>query len=280
MSFRSLTTTALALAVSLAIGSAAAAQSPNQLAISAAVPNLLSGTVTLSGANFVDNSDPAVRVWLNRVPLAIQSMTPTQVIAALPAGIGAGSYQLEMTRTNGNGGGNTSTNGPRYGAITLTIGAVGATGAQGPQGIIGPQGNQGPQGVAGPQGPKGDTGAPGAAGAQGETGFTGPTGPQGAMGAAGPQGVPGAPGVSGYEIVQSEYYIDLSIYGDSGQRDLYCPAGKFAVGGGGVIRTPGIITTEVQTLPMGTGHGWHFYMPNYDVMSKNVLLRVVCISIN
>lgn len=192
---------ALILIVLLALGAGAAAQSPNQLAISAAVPNLAAGTVTLTGVNFTDRSDSDVRVWINRVPVAIQSASSTQVIVALPGGLGAGSYQLEMTRTNGNGG--ASTNGPRYGAITLTIGAVGATGPQGPQGLqglMGPQGAPGapgPQGPAGPAGPIGPAGTDGAAGAVGPQGAVGPAGAQGALGPRGYTGVAGPRGPGG-----------------------------------------------------------------------------------
>lgn len=197
MSPSSLKTIALALIVFVAIGATTAAQSPNQLAISAAVANLTGNTVTLTGSNFTDRSDPDVRVWLNRVPLAIQSMTPTQVIVTLPAGFGAGSYQLEMTRTNGNGGGNASTNGPRYGAITVTIGAVGLTGAQGPQGIQGSQGPAGAQGAVGPAGPAGPAGAAGATGPGGAIGPVGPAGPAGDVGPVGPAGAVGPVGAAG-----------------------------------------------------------------------------------
>lgn len=268
---------ALVLPLSLSVA-AAAAQSPQQLAIASANPDLALGTVTLSGANFTDRSDPAPRVWINRVPVAIQSATDTQVVVGLPAGLAPGSYLVEMTRTNGNGG--ASTNGPRYGAITLTIGAVGATGLQGPQGIQGPQG---PQGIQGPAGPKGDTGGIGPAGAKGDTGAEGPPGPQGPQGALGPQG-PAGPigpaGMSGYQVVEGLRTVDPFISGDNGRRDLYCPTGKVAVGAGHYIQTTELIATEARDLPMGTGHGWHFILPNHDWFPKEVLLRVVCVDLN
>jgi hypothetical protein len=241
----------------------------------------VAGTVALSGANFTDRSDPEPRVWINRVPVAIQSATATQVVVGLPAGLAAGSYLVEMTRTNGQGNDNrASTNGPRYGAITLTIGAVGATGPQGPQG------QQGVQGPAGPAGAKGDTGS---AGPKGETGVEGPAGPegprgpqglQGTPGDTGPQGPAGPAGMSGYEVVERVLTIRPLVTGDNGQVDIYCPAGKLAVGAGHLITTVEVIATEARALPMGTGHGWHFYTTNLDLFDKIVIYRVVCVGVS
>lgn len=80
----------------------------------------------------------------------------------------------------------------------------------------GAQGPQGAQGPEGPQGPKGDPGQTGQQGLQGERGL---------------------PGVSGYEqvTVDKQSNPNLSIFTFA---TATCPAGKFAVGGGGEILEP------------------------------------------
>jgi hypothetical protein len=74
----------------------------------------------------------------------------------------------------------------------------------------------GPQGRKGPQGPKGDPGQTGQQGLQGER---------------------GVPGVSGYEqvTVDKKSNPNVSIFTSA---TATCPAGKFAVGGGGEILEP------------------------------------------
>ena len=91
----------------------------------------------------------------------------------------------------------------------------------------GPQGPQGPQGEVGPQGPQGETGP------QGPQGIQGPKGDKGDTGDTGPQGPAGTSGVS-----NATTYNGFATGGSSAYKEVYCPAGQRAVGGG-VIAGPG-----------------------------------------
>jgi len=111
-----------------------------------------SNQLTITGQNF-GTVIPSV-TWDGLLPLTVVSFTDTIVVATLPGGIPAGSYQLTLT--------NLTTN--KAGSFIATIGAVG------PAGPIGPTGPQGAAGLIGASGPQG------------------PTGPQGPVGPAGPNG--------------------------------------------------------------------------------------------
>ena len=111
-----------------------------------------SNQLTITGQNF-GAVTPSVMLD-GPLPLTVVSFTDAMVVATLPPGIAAGSYQLTLT--------NLSTN--KTGTFIATIGAVG------PAGPTGPAGAQGFPGAAGPTGP------------------TGPAGPQGPAGPAGPNG--------------------------------------------------------------------------------------------
>ena len=139
--------------------------------INSAQADLSAHTITISGENF-GHTKPAV--ILNTIALAVTSFSPTAIRAALPAGLGAGSYHLVV-----------ATAAPSPGLLDVTIGAAGPAGPQGPPGPTGPQGPKGDTAPAGPQGPKGDTGP---------TGLTGPVGPKGDKGDTGPAGPQGPPG--------------------------------------------------------------------------------------
>jgi hypothetical protein len=95
------------------------------------------------------------------------------------------------------------------------------TGPQGPQGEVGPQG---PQGEVGPQGPQGDVGPQGIQGPKGDKGDRGDTGPQGPAGSSGAS--------------NAVTYSAFATGGSSAYKEVYCPAGQRAVGGG-VIAGPG-----------------------------------------
>jgi hypothetical protein len=86
-------------------------------------------------------------------------------------------------------------------------------GQRGPAGPEGPQGARGPVGPTGPIGPRGETG---------------PGGPQGVPGPAGPQG---PSGISGWEYRVSSPGVNVPS-GEAGGGQVYCPAGKKALGGG------------------------------------------------
>ena len=115
-------------------------------------------------------------------------------------------------------------------------GLQGEVGPRGPQGDVGPQG---PQGEVGPQGPQGETGPQGP---QGETGSQGPQGIQGLKGDQGDKGdkgdtgAQGAAGTSGASNATT--YNGFATGGSSAYKEVYCPAGQRALGGG-IVAGPG-----------------------------------------
>jgi len=131
-------------------------------------------TVEIRGVNF-----PALlglRLALkNGTILPMSTATATRILAQLPAGLAAGSYEVVLTR-----GGLSVVD-----RFALTIGAAGTAGSMG---------SQGPQGAVGPKGPQGTAGAPGTAGMPGAQGAMGMPGPAGPMGPAGPPGDRGEAG--------------------------------------------------------------------------------------
>lgn len=134
----------------------------------AATPVVNSGTInystnqiTLVGTGF-EPAKTKPTVQFNGAALTVASFSNTQIVATLPTGLAAGTFNLTVTNSQGNSV-----------DFNLTYGATG------------PQGAAGPAGAAGPQGPAG------AAGATGATGATGPRGLTGAPGAPGPAGANG-----------------------------------------------------------------------------------------
>jgi len=137
-------------------------------------------TITIAGKLLAPATGSPV-VDLDATKLTLVSSSATQIVADLPAGLVAATYQL--TVNNGSGAAASS--------FDVTYGAAGPQGPAGPKGATGstgPQGPSGPTGATGPQGAQGPTGPAGAKGATGNTGPAGPTGPAGSTGPAGPTG--------------------------------------------------------------------------------------------
>jgi hypothetical protein len=137
-------------------------------------------TITIVGKLLAPATGSPV-VDLDATKLTLVSSSATQIVADLPAGLVAATYQL--TVNNGSGAAASS--------FDVTYGAAGPQGPAGPKGATGstgPQGPSGPTGATGPQGAQGPTGPAGAKGATGNTGPAGPTGPAGSTGPAGPTG--------------------------------------------------------------------------------------------
>ena len=126
--------------------------------------NYQTNQITLTGTGFEPAKAKPV-VQFNGVALAVTAFSNTQVVATLPAGLAAGTFDLTVTNSQGN-------------SVDFNM-TYGATGPQGPAGVAGPTG------VQGPAGPMGTTGATGA------TGLRGLTGAPGAPGAPGPAGTNG-----------------------------------------------------------------------------------------
>jgi hypothetical protein len=139
--------------MALAQPSPAAAAAP---LIVSAVVNSVQNQITIAGQHLTPKKGSPT-VDLDGTLLTLISSSSTQIVADLPAGLGAGTFQL--TVSNGTSA-----------SFEVTIGAVG------PQGPAGPQG---PKGATGATGPAGPTGAQGPQGSQGPTGPAGPAGPVG-----------------------------------------------------------------------------------------------------
>lgn len=132
------------------------------IAAKSTTPMVNSGTisysnnqVTLEGSGFAPSTfTPAL--LFNGAAIAVSSFSDTQIVATLPAGIAAGTFNLTVTNSSG-----IST------VFDMTYGAIGPQGPAGPAGPVGVMGPQGPMGPAGPQGLQGPVGATGPAGANG-----------------------------------------------------------------------------------------------------------------
>jgi hypothetical protein len=131
---------------------------------------------------------------------------------------------------------------------------------------------------AGPQGPAGPAGAQGAAGPQGlqgAKGATGPMGPKGAKGDKGDKGTKGDPGVSGYQVVTKKSAADSQDKVVS----ALCPAGKKALGGGGVAYDGGY-PEEITIVGSwgGNGGGWTVVAKENQPFAQNweVYVYVYC----
>jgi hypothetical protein len=167
-------TVAIAVVLSSVLPTSASAASA-QLVISAAAADAANGTVTIRGINLLGNAGgrKAATILLGGygAPLPIVSMSATEIVAALPAGVAAGAYLLTVDYGND----------ASFDEAWVTIGA---TGPKGPKGDTGATGAAGPQGTPGPKGDTGATGPKGDAGPQGPKGDTGPQGPPGTGGSA------------------------------------------------------------------------------------------------
>lgn len=131
----------------------------------AATPAVTSGTinyatnqVTLIGSGF-QPAKAAPTVTFNGVALTLNSAGNTQIVATLPTGTVAGTFDLTIKNSQGNSS-----------DFDMTYGATGPQGPAGPAGPTGAQGPIGPAGAAGVTGPRGLTGAPGAPGPAGTNG--------------------------------------------------------------------------------------------------------------
>lgn len=124
--------------------------------------NYVTNQITLTGTAF-EPAKTGPTVLFNGASLTVNSFSNTQIVATLPAGTLAGTFNLTVT----NSAGNSSVFDLTYGAT----GPQGPAGPTGPTGVQGPTGLTGATGVTGPQGPKGLTGAPGAPGPTGANGI-------------------------------------------------------------------------------------------------------------
>jgi Collagen triple helix repeat (20 copies) len=129
-------------------------------------------------------------------------------------------------------------------------------------------------GVAGPVGPKGDQGPPGSTGPKGAAGPKGPPGPAGPPGAQGPAGPSGPSGISGWQYLTKELIVRS---GFPGTWQVYCPAGKRALGGGVAPWGEAPAKTHVvETAPAKEGTGWEAVVWNGGPDSVDFFAWVIC----
>ena len=191
--------------------------------------------ITISGSNL--SGGTAVVTLGSYAPLAVTAQSATQLVAALPAGVSAGSYTLNVQI------GSSKTNST---SSVATIGAVGPVGPAGPTGAAGPAGAQGAAGPTGATGPQGQQGNAGPAGVQGPIGATGAVGPQGQQGPAGPTGAQGVKGDTGAVGPQG-------AVGATGPQGIAGPQGPVGPAGGPALQLYDAHGTIVGSL-YGTGN--------------------------
>src|ERR1041385_9129186 len=107
------------------------------------------------------------------------------------------------------------------------------------------------------------TGATGAAGPTGPTGPIGPTGPAGPTGPTGPQG---ASGVANLHVVSQ----NVSFPSGTANREVDCPSGEHATGGGFLMNTGDV---PFQSSPNLSATGW---IVGKNGSANSVIIYVVC----
>jgi hypothetical protein len=129
-------------------------------------------------------------------------------------------------------------------------------------------------GIAGPAGPKGDQGPPGPTGPKGATGPKGPPGPAGQPGGQAPAGPSGPSGISGWQYLTNE----LTVGPDRpGTWQVYCPAGKRALGGGvAPLYEAPALEHVVESAPAKEGTGWEAVVWNASRESTDWFVWVIC----
>jgi Collagen triple helix repeat (20 copies)/IPT/TIG domain len=125
---------------------ASAATTANVPVVNSVTVNYSSNVVTVNGSGFLP-ATTAPTVSFNTTKLTLVSDTNTKIVAYLPGGIAAGTFNLTVTNSETN----TFT-------FDVTYGAAGPEGPAGSNGAQGAQGPPGPAGTAGPTGPQGPSG--------------------------------------------------------------------------------------------------------------------------
>ncbi|MGC1363209.1 MAG: IPT/TIG domain-containing protein [Silvibacterium sp.] len=105
-----------------------------------------SNEITVNGSGFLPVKT-APTVLFNNTKLTLVSDTNTKIVAHLPSGVAAGTFNLTVTNSEAN----------KF-VFDVTYGATGPEGPAGPKGATGAQGVAGPSGPTGPTGPQGPQG--------------------------------------------------------------------------------------------------------------------------
>jgi hypothetical protein len=232
--------------MTMAAMSVAQAASTAPVIVSAAI-NSSANQITITGQRLAPATGSPV-VKLDGTALTVASSSAMQIVAGMPAGLGAGTYQLSVSTggvatdfdvtIGGPGinwrGGWLSTNSYNIndavsyaGSSYIAVVSIAAGGSPPPSRswqTVAQQGSTGPRGSTGPTGP------------QGPTGPTGPTGPQGPQGPAGIS-LPFAGTVQSplmqpaFEVTNTESGLDSPAVLGNGSAP---PSGKYEYGSAGL----------------------------------------------
>ncbi len=243
------------------------AHAHGNLMITSAEVDFENGLLTLAG---YFNPRKDIEVTLDGDTLLIVDADKTQIIADFePGDVTPGTHRVEVIEIDGDYNEETQT----FAVLDVTFGAVGPKGDKGDKGDTGLAGLQGEVGTTGPAGP------------QGPAGVQGPAGPQGPQGNTGAQGSQGVPGLANHEVVVGSFSDDIIPPGENMDRDVACPSGKVAHGGGGIVQSvPPLSTTGrvamIVSIPNGT-NGWFVRARNVDTVDLNVRVEawVICATV-
>jgi Collagen triple helix repeat (20 copies) len=130
-----------------------------------------------------------------------------------------------------------------------------------------------PAGPKGDTGPKGDAGLPGAQGPKGDPGSPGPKGDKGDKGN---PGAPGPAGVSEYQVVSAGEWV---VEGANFAVQVWCPAGKKALGGG--HDTPWAAAVDQSRPIYPNMNGWSVMGNNINAPSAGyVYAYAICAKVS
>ena len=125
---------------------AAAATTTISPVVNSVTVSYTSKEITVNGSGFLPVKT-APTVLFNNTKLTLVSDTNTKIVAHLPSGVAAGTFDLTVTNSEAN----------KF-VFDVTYGATGPEGPAGPKGATGAQGVPGPAGPTGPTGPQGPPG--------------------------------------------------------------------------------------------------------------------------
>jgi hypothetical protein len=128
---------------------------------------------------------------------------------------------------------------------------------------------------AGPEGPKGEPGPQGLKGERGAAGVPGPAGPKGDKGDKGNPGAPGPAGVSDYQVVSAGQWV---VEGGNFSVQVWCPAGKKALGGG--HDTPWAAAVDQSRPIYPNMNGWTVMGNNINASAGYVYAYAICAKVS
>jgi hypothetical protein len=105
-----------------------------------------------------------------------------------------------------------------------------------------------------------------------------PQGPKGDKGEKGDKGDAGSPGVSAYQVVEQSFQVTSQFITT---QSVDCPAGKRALGGGGVSSTLSFAGPYlVNSRPRPDGAGWSVSYARETTASYTVTVYAICATVS